>query len=92
MTDGLVLLDTSAWIAFFARRGFAALKETAALLLEEHRAAVTGPVVVELIQGCRTEQEKQALVDCLSGVHHLSVADADWSQAAESRSASAAGG
>jgi hypothetical protein len=34
-----VLVDTSAWICFFSRRGFEDLKKTLSTLLDEDRAA-----------------------------------------------------
>jgi len=54
----LVLIDTSAWICFFARRGYAEIKNALSLFLEEDRAAIAGPIMVELVQGARTAEEK----------------------------------
>lgn len=60
VTDTIVLIDTSAWICFFARRGYKELKQTISALLDENRVAIAGPVLIELIQGCRTEKEKRS--------------------------------
>ena len=78
-----VLIDTSAWICFFARKGFETLKESIALLLNENRAALSVPILVELIQGCRTEVEKQNLKEALEGVLWYPATDEIWRHAAE---------
>jgi len=79
----LVLVDTSAWICFFARRGFEGLKKALSSFLDEDRVAVAGPVLIELIQGARTAEEREMIKALLRGVHWLSVSDAHWHKAAE---------
>jgi hypothetical protein len=79
----LVLVDTSAWICFFAREDFPDIKKTVSHLLDENRAAVAGPIVVELIQGARTEKERDFLKDRLGGLHWLQVTDMHWHEAAD---------
>lgn len=83
MRHDLVLVDTSGWICFFARKGFPEVKKTVSELLDENRVAVTGPVVIELIQGCRNEAEKRQIERCLQGVQWLAVRDEHWFQATE---------
>jgi len=78
-----VLIDTSAWICFFARRGYAEIKNTLSLLLEEDRAAIAGPIMVELFQGARTVEEKDDIKRWIKGLHWLPVTDATWDNAAE---------
>ena len=78
-----VLIDTSAWICFFARSGFIRIREAVSQLLDENKAAITGPVVVELIQGARTERERDFLRSRLEGLHWLSITDMHWYEAAE---------
>ncbi len=82
MSD-LVLVDTSAWICFFSRRGFGEIKKTLSSLLDEDRAAVAGPILVELVQGTRTPEEKETLKTLMRGIHWLSVSDDHWHEAAE---------
>ncbi len=79
----LVLVDTSAWICFFARRGYPEIKKALSVLLEEDRATVAGPIVVEMIQGARTEEEKENIIKWIKGIHWLPVTDALWYDAAE---------
>ncbi len=83
MNQRLVFVDTSAWICFFARKGFAEIKQAMTTLLDQNRIAVAGPVVIELIQGCRNVQEKTNIEDCLQGLRWLEVRDHHWSLAAE---------
>ena len=79
----LVLIDTSAWICFFARHGYPAIKNALSLLLDEDRAAIAGPILVELIQGARTPEEKEDLKKWIRGLHWLPVTDALWYEASE---------
>jgi len=45
----LVLIDTSGWICFFARRGHEDIKKIIPILLDEDRVAIAGPILVELV-------------------------------------------
>ena len=81
--NDLVLVDTSAWICFFSRRGFEDIKKTLSTFLDEDRAATAGPILVELIQGTRTVEEKETIKRLFRGVHWLSVSDDHWHKAAE---------
>ena len=82
MSD-LVLVDTSAWVCFFSRRGCEDLKKALSLLLDEDRVAIAGPILVELIQGTRTTEEKETIKAVTRGIHWLSVSDDHWHKAAE---------
>ena len=83
MTKDLVLIDTSGWICFFSRRGFEEIKKAISTLLDEDRAAIAGPILVELIQGTRTVEEKETIKRLFRGIHWLSVTDDHWHKAAE---------
>lgn len=83
MTPEKVLVDTSGWICFFARKGFPQIKQALVRLLDANRVAVTGPIFLELIQGCRNEKEKREMERCLQGLHWLAVEDRHWHQAAD---------
>ncbi|MEW6416893.1 MAG: PIN domain-containing protein [Nitrospirota bacterium] len=78
-----VLIDTSAWICYFARKGFEKLKETIFNLLDENRAAISGPILVELVQGCRTDVEKENLKEVFEGVLWYMVTNEMWHHAAD---------
>ena len=81
--NDLVLVDTSAWLCFFSRRGFEDIKKTLSTLLDEDRAAIAGPILVELIQGTRTTEEKETIKKLIRGIHWLSVSDDHWHKASE---------
>jgi len=79
----LVLVDTSAWICFFARRGYPDIKKALSLLLEEDGAAIAGPIMVEIVQGVRTAEEKENIKKWIKALHWLPVTDTLWYNAAE---------
>ncbi len=81
--NGLVLIDTSGWICFFSRRGFEEIKKTISTFLDEDRAAIAGPILVELIQGTRTVEEKETIKRLFRGIHWLSVTNDHWHKVAE---------
>lgn len=81
--DNLVLVDTSAWICFFARKGFIEIKEAVSALLDNNSVAITGPIIVELIQGARTENEKEIIKSKIKGLHWLKITDEHWHRSAE---------
>jgi predicted nucleic acid-binding protein len=81
--QNLILVDTSAWICFFGRKGFFDIKESISRLLDENRVAIAGPIAVELIQGARTEKEKYFLESRIAGLHWLTITDDHWHEAAD---------
>ena len=81
--QNLVLVDTSAWICFFARKGFSKIKETISTLLDDNRVAIAGPIMVELIQGARTDKEKDDIESRINGLYWLKIIDEHWHKAAD---------
>ena len=79
----LVLIDTSGWICFFSRRGYEEMKKRISTLLEEDRVAIAGPILIELIQGTRNEEEKGKVEGYVKGLHWLPVTDDHWHQSAD---------
>jgi predicted nucleic acid-binding protein len=77
----LVIVDTSGWVAFLARKGFPEIKKAIASLLDEDRIATTGPIFLELIQGTRTQGEKEDTARRLHALHWLRVTDEHWHHA-----------
>ncbi len=78
-----VLVDTSGWICFFARRGYEDTKKAISILLDEDRVAIAGPILVELIQGVRGVQEKQNIQDYAKGLYWLQTTDEHWYKSTE---------
>lgn len=81
--ENLVFVDTSAWICFFARKGFIEIKEAVSTLLDNNSVAIAGPIIVELIQGARTENEKETIKSKIKGLHWLKITDEHWHKTAE---------
>jgi predicted nucleic acid-binding protein len=63
-----VLVDTSYWIEYFNRSGTEKADEVAALIRDD-RAALTGVILAELLQGARTEEELSELRVGLAAVN-----------------------
>ncbi len=70
-----ILIDTSAWIEYF--RGS---KEVAEIVHDKnlYLACIVGPIITELIQGLKTENEKDVLASALESIPQLSINDQDW--------------
>ncbi len=71
------LIDTSAWIDFF-RNDSSPYTDAVALLIEQDRAIITGPVIAELLQGLKTQRESDDLCKLLSIVAYVEVKSDDW--------------
>lgn len=79
----LVLIDTSAWIAFF--RGERAAVERIDALLAEGDAAVCGPTFAELVSGAPSPAESRRLGLLLGGLEWLDPAAGVWQRVAAAR-------
>ena len=79
----LVLVDTSAWICFFARKGFREIKEAISILLDDNRVAIAGPILVELKQGAKADKERDSLNEVIRGLHWLTITDDHWHETAD---------
>lgn len=77
------LIDTSAWIAFF--RGDPVAVRRVDRLLADGRAAITGPVLAEVLSGAPTRATFQMLERLLHGLERLPEPDAVWDRVAEHR-------
>lgn len=78
-----MLVDTSIWIGFFAKTGYPHIKEQLKKLLDNHVVAIAGPIVLELLQGCRSAKERRTLREHLEGLHWLATENRHWFQAGE---------
>lgn len=65
-----VLIDTSVWIDFFRKKD-SKLIEKIAVLLEKQRAAYTGIIALELINGAKSPKELQALHDAFDTMEKI---------------------
>jgi len=71
-----IIVDTSIWIEYFKKKA-----EIVAFIDRELLLGTTymvGPVVSELLQGVKTEQELDRLLGCIDVVPFLEASIADW--------------
>jgi predicted nucleic acid-binding protein len=68
-----VVVDTSVWIEYF--RTTSEVSDLLKSLIRENRAVVVGPVLIELLQGTKSQKEYQAVLNVLSGLPYL---DSPW--------------
>jgi len=85
MTDSTtpVLIDSSAWIAYFAPEGHQALKDDIREALGSGRVHTCAVVVTELLVGARNQQAFDKLKNLLSALPNMAIDDACWQQAAQ---------
>lgn len=70
-----ILIDTSAWVKNFKGN------KTAANLINNsgtNSVFIIGPVISELIQGMKTENEKESFSYALESINRIQIADQDW--------------
>lgn len=73
----MVIADTSVWIPFFNRPN-SREKQTLDLLIDADDVALVGIVLAELLQGCRSHQERDELKDGLLALPYLEVTQSTW--------------
>ena len=77
----MILVDTSAWIAFFRDRGrVAAIVDQA---LEDDEAALCGPVLTELRRGFASAAERSRTIPLLLACHQLPQPASLWEDAGD---------
>lgn len=81
MNHEKLLVDTSAWIASFQRVGSKDLKEFLKEAVSSGAASTTPIVILELLQGCRNEQERDTLRLRLESLDVLPVTQETWERA-----------
>ncbi len=79
----MILIDTSAWIASFKKAGNVELKELMRQAIVSGLAVTSPVIVLELLQGCRSVGERDALKIRLESLDILAVTSSVWEQAYE---------
>lgn len=79
----LVLIDTSAWLFNFPPRVVPEVRERIAVLVRQDQAAVTSPILFELLRGAHSRQEFTRLHQHLSSLHQFPLTPSDWLKAAQ---------
>ena len=78
MKDKKVLVDTSAWIVSFRRTGQEGLKTFLRTVLESDLVMTTPLIILELLQGCKTQKEFDALKTRLESLEQISLEGLPW--------------
>jgi predicted nucleic acid-binding protein len=76
-----ILVDTSAWILSFKRTGDPRLKDFLRQSIIAGIVSTCSLIILELLQGCRTEEERDSLKSKLESLDSLSFAVSAWEQA-----------
>ena len=79
----MILVDTSAWIASFKKAGNHDLKEFMKQAIVSGHAATSPIILLELLQGCRTVEERDSLRIKLESLDILPITPGVWEQAYE---------
>jgi predicted nucleic acid-binding protein len=78
----MVLVDSSAWIEAFRRKGDLYVKLAVEALLEEYEATICPPVRLEVLGGCRQE-ERRIMSNAFDILPHVPLVDEDWERAVQ---------
>ena len=79
----MILVDTSAWIASFTKTGNDDLKEFMKQAVISDLAVATPIVILELLQGCRSVGERDALKIRLESLDIQPITSSVWERAYE---------
>ncbi len=78
MSNRIVLVDTSAWIVSFKKKGNDELKKYLKHSVEEGTAATNELIILELLQGCRNRKEFQNLKVRLESLDRVEITKGVW--------------
>ena len=80
--NDLVFIDTCIWVGFFNRRQ-SSERNTVDALLDDDRAAITGMILAEVLQGFRRDEQADWAASSLQGLHNIEPVWDDWRAAAK---------
>ncbi len=78
MKDKKILVDTSAWILSFKRTGQETLKNLVKEAIVRERVVTTPVIVLEVLQGCKTQKEFDNLRTRLESLENCPMEDLIW--------------
>ena len=78
----MVIADTSVWIPFF-NQPLSFEKRELDTLIDADRVLLVGVVLAELIQGCRTTNEAEAITSKLTGLRFLDTRFSTWKRSGD---------
>jgi predicted nucleic acid-binding protein len=77
-----VFVDTCIWISFFGQPS-SIEKVAVSGLLDSNRVALVGPILSEVLQGCRRKDQADWVASRLQRTHYVEAAWDDWRTAAD---------
>ena len=83
MNPEKILVDTSAWILSFKKAGDPRLKDFLRQAVIAGTVSTCSLIILELLQGCRTEEERDSLKAKLESLDFLPFTAPVWEQAYE---------
>ena len=75
-----IIVDTCVWIEYF--KGVSKIKETIAILINEHSLFLCGIVVYELFQGIKNPKEREMVQSDFEAFPYLEMNRSTWEKAA----------
>ena len=78
-----ILVDTSAWILSFKKTGDPRLKDFLRQSIPAGNVSTCSLIILELLQGCRTEEERDSLKIKMESLDVFSFTASTWEQAYE---------
>ena len=76
-----ILVDTSAWICSFKKRGYERIKEVISQGLDNNIITTSGLIIFEILQGAKDVKEYERLKDYFSSLQYLSFPEFMWAKA-----------
>ncbi len=74
----MILLDTSAWILSFQKQTSDHIKEQIKQYIAANEVCTSPLIILELVQGSRSQTEKQGLIRMLNSLHIVTLTDETW--------------
>ena len=81
--DKLFLIDTSAWILGLKRNSSNHIKNILTEILDKDQSAITGIIILELLQGTKTKKEYGEIFSNLSALYYFEVNKEIWKKASQ---------
>ena len=77
-----ILPDTCAWIEYFKPQE-SKLKQTVEHLLLNEVLFISGPIIFELLQGLKSNNEKTIIIDAFKSLEYIEMSEHLWFKSAE---------
>ena len=82
MNNKGILIDTCIWIDYFRKTTNNTAQIVEQMLLNES-VFICGPILYEIMQGIKTDKEKNAFIEAIKAVNHIEMTRDLWLKAGE---------